>query len=300
MIEAAPGTPALRGAADAAYAQADKTGAVLPPAEIKNFVVKAAGMLQTEGLDKTLHPNATAVLRRFAEAADDPAGAPSIQTLRRLAGSAAGSMNPDEARLGKMLLGEFDDFIDNVAGQYGTELRDANKLWGRFRKAEAIDTALEEGAKAASGVENGVRIEFRKLLKNESFKRGLTADEIDAMEQVVKGSFTANTLKRLSRLSYGSGQQSGFLGGAIGSSAGAALGSAVGGVTGGGIGAVMAPAVGYAAQRGAEKVTLDNAMLARALMATGGARPGRPQSAGAGKVPGCRCRPSSGGRPRGS
>ena len=275
FIAGAPGTEALKNAKTAAYTSADAIAPVTPAAEFQQFVAQMKPLLFKEGMDETMTPKAYGVFSRFqkeASAASGPNGQlPDMDTLRRIAASVVKDGGTDgERRLGKILVNEFQGLIDNVSPQYAQALQDANKANSLFKKSEMLEQAIERGSRAASGAENGIRIEFNKILNNPKLSRGLSPEQLDAIKDVVEGTTTGNILRRVGKLSPGSGRQSSALLATLGSGLG---GVAAGGITGstllGGAAAVGIPAVGYAAQKGAEASTGRLADLARALAATG-------------------------------
>lgn len=282
-IRNAPSTQDLRRGASAAYDRARAAGVSIAPQKLRQFADDLAMTLQQEGLDSTLHPRATAILQRFDMTGNATNQAmPDLTTLRRLAGQVAGSTDADERRLGQIMLDRFDDLVENLSpadvtggnvANIADDLAEARTSWSRMRKSEMADTAIDKAGKQASGVENGLRVQFRQILNNPRARRGLTADEISAMEEVVQGTFTSNTLRRLGRLGLGSGAQHNMLGGGLAASGGAAVGASLAGPAGAGLGAGIPMAGGYLAQRGAEALTGRSAELARALMATGGKIP---------------------------
>lgn len=277
FVRNAPTTPELRQAGDAAFAAADAIAPPTPQQGLQQFVARITPVLQQEGIDPTLHPKASRVLARFEDEAQKASGPARMDTLRRLAANVAQSSDNDEARIGKLMLREFEGFIDNTSPQYGGALSDANKAWSRYKKTQTVDDAFYKAENQASGIENGVRVHFRQILNNPDLRRGFSPDEIAAMEDVVRGTTAGNVLRRIGGLSGGSGAQRNTLTGLAGILAGGTAGSAVGGVPGAIAGSVVLPAVGYGAQRAAEASTLRAAQLARAMAATG-------QSAPAGNV----------------
>ena len=118
---------------------------------------------------------------------------------------------------------------------------------------------MVKASNTASGLENGLRIQFRKILDSKRNSRNFSKKEKAAMERVVQGDFTANTLKKIGGLSFGSGQQRSPL---------TALGGiAVGGEIAGGFGAIAAPVIGRISQGFAANRTKKAANIARALVA---------------------------------
>lgn len=273
----APDTEALRRLGSEAFKKAEQAGVVIKPEALRGQVDDIASWAAKEGIDPTLHPGATAALRRIAEVADEPLSLERLQTLRRVVGSAAKSQVPDERRIARGMIDKLDDFVEGLtpdkisAGNIATaadDLVNARSLWSRMKKSEIIDTALERASRQQSGVENGVRIQFRQILNNPRLRRSFSKDELKLLDDVVKGDFTTNTLRRIGSLSFGSGIQRNSLNAMSGMLGGAGAGSMVGGLPGAMMGAAV-PAVAYGAQRGAEALTTRNARLAQALIASG-------------------------------
>lgn len=282
VSKVAPTSEELRSAGRAAYQSVDNAGIVFKKSALDDFYAGLSSELKTEGLDKTLHPKVNAVLTRFEEAAADPLQAPALTTMRKLINSAAGSVDPDERRLGMIMKDKFDDLVDNLSPDDVAEgftenvadaFRTARESWSQMRKSEIIEEAIDKASNQASGLENGIRIQLRQILQNPKRRRGFTEDEIRVMEEIARGTLTSNTLRRLGRLSMGSGVQTNVLGGLGGSAAGGAVGSILGGPVGAAIGTAGPPAVGYAAQRGAERLADTKVRLLRALVASGGELP---------------------------
>jgi HAMP domain-containing protein len=218
----------------------------------------------------TLQATVKLVAETFGTAAS-PWTQEQVETcLRRLAASVAQSGDADEARIGKIMLRQFEGFIDNVSPQYGQALSDANQAWSQFKKSQLLEDAIERGSRAASGAENGIRIEFNKILNNPKLRRGLTPGQIEAVQQVVEGTTSGNILRRVGKFSPGTGRQGSALISTLGGGFGAAgAGALTGNAMLGAAGAVAVPAVGYAAQKGSEASTRRLAELARALAGTG-------------------------------
>ncbi len=274
FIANAPTTPDLRQIGDDAFMAADTIAPATPANQFQQFVAQVSPLLKQEGLDPTLHPKAAGILSRFEKESRSAAGPARMDTLRRLAARVAQSSDADEARIGKIMLGQFEGFIDNVSPQYGQALSDANQAWSQFKRSQLLDDAMERGSRAASGVENGIRIEFNRILNNPKLRRSLSPEQVAAMEQVVEGTIPGNILRRVGKFSPGTGRQGSALISTLGGGLGAAgTGALTGSALLGAAGAVAVPAVGYGAQKLAEASTVRNANIARALAATGAIAP---------------------------
>lgn len=285
-IAAAPSLDDLASRASALFKQADDMGVVVKPEAYRSFADDVAALAAKEGIDAQVTPSSAGALSRILSEADSgqPLSLQTLNTVRRVAQNAAGSNDPNERRIASLMIDKLDDFIDDLTpdkmvgtatGEPGPILREARNLWSRMRRGEMLQEAEYRAGNQASGVENGIRTQFRSILNSPTKRRGMTQEEIAALERVVQGTPLSNTLKRVGRMSFGTGQQSGFLGGSVGSAAGAGAGSVVGGPVGAAVGAAIPPAIGYAAQRGAQGIAARNNRLAQALIANGGLEPVR-------------------------
>jgi len=278
-IKSAPSTASLKKQAQEAYGKARSAGVDLAPQHFSGLVSKLQTRLGQEGLDPTLHPKASAIMQRFDSLARQNASLPEATTLRRLASTVAGSTDADERRIGSMIVEELDDYVaklgpdDVLSGDpaiMADNLIDGRDLWRRAKGSEMIDDVFTKADLQASGVENGLRVQFRQILTNPKMRRMLSKDEIDAMERVVKGTATSNVYRKLARFGFGSGAQHNVLSGMAGVALGGSAGAEIGGTAGAAIGAGLMPAIGLMGSRGAERVATKNSILARALLANGG------------------------------
>jgi hypothetical protein len=225
-MAAAPSVDDLRTAARAIYAQADNA-APLPRAD---FTTQAAGMLDDatrSGMDDMLTPGASRVAGKMetaAQSADPNIGFRELDILRKQAGIPAGNVaNNTEASIATRMIEGIDDYIDNVDPSLSGALKEARDMWGQLRRSDTVDRAIERAKLAASGFENGLRSEFRSILKNPKAVRGFNEAEIKAMTQVVQGTATGNLMRQLGRIGIGLNGQSNGLGATVGGLGVAAL-----------------------------------------------------------------------------
>lgn len=271
-VASAPTDDALRARSSALYDAAAARGVRVKPQVAQTFADDVAATAAAEGLDPILTPRSARAVERIQNmAASGKVAWSDIELARRVTGIASQSTDPAERRMAGIVSGKIDDFVLNLvdgdldagtAQGLSKELSEARSLWQRMRGSERVGAAMEAAKDAASGYENGLRIEFRKLIKDVKFFRSLSKPEQAAIRQVVQGTTVGNILKRASRLSFGHGAQTNVLGASVGAGAGAALA--------GPIGAAAAPVAGFLAGRGAEKITSRAAEQARGLVASGG------------------------------
>lgn len=273
---AVPTIDARKAAAQALYEQANQAGVTVAPQSLADSATDLIGKLNIAGIDKDIQPKAFAAAQKFIEAAGtgQPASLQDMDIFRQVANNIARDpmVGKNEQRIAGIIVSHIDDFMetlkpsDVLAGDPTTALpliSQARNLWKIKAKAEVIQTAMANAQNAASGVENGLRTEFRKLLKVGRYS--WTAEERDAIERVVRGGFKENALRFFGTFGIPIDQGRNWLGAFAGGGAGGALG--------GPVGAVALPALGTAAKYGARAAAQGNASAALNTALAGGMRP---------------------------
>ena len=267
---ATPTAEKLKTEARKIYDEIDSSGAVVNKSNVQSMASDIEAAVRKEGFNSKMHPSVSAALSELKNASKKDQPITQIDTLRKLAGDAAGSINKSEARLGKIVTGKIDDFLDNLDSSaliggtlenVGTKYKDARGLWQRATKSEVLSRAMTKADNQASGFENGIRTQFRSILNNEKKSKMFTPEEKLAMEQVVKGTGAANTAKLIGKLGFGERQASNMLLGLGGAGAGAAVG--------GPVGMVAVPAVGQVSRQLAQKLTRNQAAMADQVVRAG-------------------------------
>jgi len=267
---APPNSEQLKAYANAAYKAADDSGVVISPKSFKGLVNRVNSKVTEEGIDATLHPRATAALKRLRDVGDGPVEFKQLEILRRVVKNASSSIQADERRIGQMMSHQIDDYVrslnpkDVVAGDAETAasaISAARNLWSRMSKSETVEKLIERAGIRAqqfsgSGFENALRTEFRQLAMSEKKIRMFSPDEQAAIVMVAKGGAIENALRML-----GKAAPTGIVSSVLSSGAGYAAG--------GPAGAIVLPAAGLAARRGATAMTSKNAQLAAELMRRG-------------------------------
>ena len=282
----APSTNELRAQSRRYKDEAVKSGVRVTPDSYTDFVADIETMVRANRLNKGLHPGSSNAFDELSSAVGQEMDVDDLHTLRRLVGSAMRSTDPDKAddrRIAGLIQERLDEYVDNLQSKdivtgdptkLGGNLKMFRSLYSRSKKSEQIEEIIAKAERQASGFENGIRIGFRNLLNRRGGTKGFTKAEIHLMEQIASGGTSGQKLMRLlGKLSFDKQGGSNFLGGSIGVAGGSAAGSTVAGPLGAAIGGMTAPVVGAAGQRAAEKLALDNAMLARAMVATGRSAP---------------------------
>lgn len=225
----------------------------------------------------------------FLKRAKDSGGASlnDLELLRRSLRNAAGDkLNPATQALSARLVDRLDTAVDalsasNIAAAKDAgrpivdALREAREVYRTGAKAQLIEDAMSRAQQTASGVENGLRIEFRKLANNPKLLRNFTPTERVAIQQVARGNFASNVLRWLGTFGVPIDQGRSFLGSLSGGGVGATVGGMLGGPVGATVGGFALPAAGTAAKLGASRATQGLANTAEALVKAG------PQAQGA-------------------
>jgi len=267
---AVPSIDELKIAAREGYNEIDNLGAVVHSSRVNGLARDLSETIRGEGFNKRIHPKVAAALDEFEKVKGTDQPISNIDTLRKVARGAASSIEPDEARLGSIMVGKVDDFLDNLdqaalvggnADEVGRKFKDARQLWQRARKGDDIEYVFERAKNQASGFENGLRTQFRSILNNKKKMRGYTAEEKAAMEQVVRGGGMENTAKALGKFGFSEGQATSMLLSSLGATAGYAAGGAAGGVA--------VPLIGQVSKNLAQKLTRNNAELVSQIVRQG-------------------------------
>lgn len=264
----APTIEELAAQKNAAYQKAEATGVVISRGAINRLKVDLVNDLKKEGLNKKLHPKAQAALEEILNTRGQ-LGLSQVETLRKIANDAKGSIEPADARLGARIVEKIDDFEDTlgerdvVSGDAAaaTAYKEARALNTRLSKARTIEELYRRAELTApnfsgSGMENALRTEFRALAKNNKQMRRFTAEERAAIEKVAKGGPMENLLRQVGKLA-----PTGVVSAGMGAMAGATIG--------GPVGAAMVPAIGFAGRAAATRMTRNNAAATDQLMRAG-------------------------------
>lgn len=252
-----PTTEELTKAAKGAYQASKEAGIIVQPEGYSSALQKVRTMAQDQGIDPTLHPKSTAVMKRLEGADGQPLTLQQAETLRKIALDAEDDLNPvtreptPDARLAGKIVDELDDSIDEL-----TVNSPARAMYARSRRSQMIDRAIERARIKAganytqAGMEHALRLEFKQLALNPRRMRGLTAEQRAAVEKVAAGGHVENTLRNIGKFDPMKGGMAAFTGGTLGILTGGPLGLAI-------------PAAGFVGKRAATRLTARNVEKAR-------------------------------------
>lgn len=214
--KAIPSAEAIKQMSNAAYKASEDAGAIVKPEAIKGLLTNITDDLAEQAYIPLNAPKVGGVLQEIERIAQGNVTLKGLDALRQAARDVANSTDASEARLGLRMIDKIDEMVANLkpadvlqgqSDEAVNALLRARSLWGKARKAEIIDDAIENaiGRAATSGTggnqENAIRQNLERILKNPKLRRGFTKEEIAAIKQVSRGSWTQNVLRQLGRLS---------------------------------------------------------------------------------------------------
>lgn len=282
-VKGAPAAADLKSVASGMFQQLDQNGVQVSGQRFGTMVTDLVQKFAKLRANPTLDPKAVAALKEVAAVAQDVQQSgggitlSDLHTLRQIAQKSAQSAEGRDKMFSSQIISGIDDMIaslkpgDMIGGsdpkQAANLMFDAISTWGRSKRVGLLEEAIYKAQNTASGVENGLRTEFRKLLQNPDTRKLFTAAERQAIEDVVRGNVMSNTMKLLGKFGFGSGNASNMLGGSIGSAFGAAVGSPLG-PFGSLAGAAVAGGGASLARKASEKITEGAASRAAKVVAT--------------------------------
>lgn len=272
VVESAPEIAQIKKASNAIYREIDDSGVTVKPEKVSSLVNRISTKTRKAGIDADVTPKAAGALNRFNKELGEAKNISDIDTLRKVAQGVAGQLDNTEKALGNIMISEIDDFLDNLnpsdltvpskkGADVGKKFKAARKLWGRARRSEMIQEAIEQGGNAASGAENGIRVKLRSIANNKKKSKFFSKKELDAINDVVKGDFKTNIAKLVGRFGFSEGGATNVLSSLAGSFGGASVF--------GPAGAIAVPAAGQASRVVAQKLTKNKAKFTDAIVRAG-------------------------------
>lgn len=234
---AAPTIAELSAKATSLYDRARQAGVQIAGDSWERAVGRMAHAASQGGINRNLHPKAMGVLRDMLKTRGAPLSLDDAEQWRRVLKGVGKSLDPDERRIGKILVEQFDRWqgslkaADVLAGEPEKAvgyLREARQIWQRVKKGELLgdmiaNAELGKSKFTQAGVENALRAEFRRLAKNANKMRMFSKEERAAIIDVANGKPFRNAMQRLGKFAP-KGVVSTALGGGGGAMAGSLLG----------------------------------------------------------------------------
>jgi hypothetical protein len=277
-----PSLDDLRSQQEAAYGRVEAAQARINPTSrdmlLSSLQQRAADM----NMDEFLHPRAARTLNRLETLPSDPT-IHDVEQKRRLVGrDVAGASEAGERALGVGLKAEIDEYLGGlddtqVSGGDAQEaisaLGQGRELTQRIARTEALDEAVLRGERRAAtsgtgGNElNAIRQNIRAILDNPRRRRQFSEAQLQAMDEIVRGTPTENAMRLLGRMAPSAGALPMF----------ANLASAGAGVASGSPLGLIPAAVGEASKSAAERINASNIDDLRAAILSGSDRAPRAQ-----------------------
>lgn len=263
-----PSAEALKDASSAGYNAVRDAGVDYKSDAVRTVAEALQRNLEGDGILGELAPKTFKILDRLTNPPEGSvAPIAGIEAARRSFGNAAKDFsNPTEQLAAKRAVQGLDEFIERAdpsavvsgsAEKVASALRDARGNYAASKRSDTLtgigDAAELRAAAANSGqnLDNSTRQRLVSLLLDKKRSAGFSAAEREAIEQVARGSGTANFLRGTGNMLGGGGG----LGSMVSGSIGGALGSAVGGVPGAAIGATLLPSMGAGMKKVAAALT---------------------------------------------
>lgn len=268
-----PSIDQLKSTSRQVFKEISETGSTVKPESLASLTKNIEIAAKSEGASRRTTKPAYGVIDDFKEVVESGRSITldELDELRTVAQTAASTIDPAQKAPALAIIDEIDGFLDDAgvdvlnqprgAKDVGAEYRAARKIWGRARRAELIKEAFENAKDTASGYENGLRIEMRKIFKNKRKKQFFTTSELAAMQRVSQGTNSANKAKLLGRLGFSEGQAINMVNPLLGSAAG----GAVFGIEGG----IAVPLIGQVSKALAQRLTAKSARFVDQVVRAG-------------------------------
>lgn len=159
-------------------------------------VLSKEGLVRPDGKIASTFPAVKTAMKDFEAFKGKPMTFEQFQRLEEGLQTVAGSKNAGEARIGNMMLKAMDEYfaaLPEAAFSKGTgsEVKagyaGGKEGWARYSKLKRVEKAVSNAELAKGGFAEGLRSEFRTILRSESKSRGFTDEELAGMKAFVQG-----------------------------------------------------------------------------------------------------------------
>ena len=136
LSESAPTIEGLKQAARKVYNELDNLGVTVNPGGVARLSTQLSTLARKEGFNATIHPKVNAALKEFKSVEGRAQSLSELDVLRRVSQAAANSADPDEKRLGTLLIQRIDDFLDNIgSAEISKGAKNATEVGAKYRAA---------------------------------------------------------------------------------------------------------------------------------------------------------------------
>lgn len=220
---AIPTTEAIKSAAKEGFETAKGMGVDFAPSAVRDVAAAIEKKLQSKGILEEHAPSTYKTLERLKEPPPDAVAVTvsDLHNLRQAFGNSAGSLShPKDALAGSIGKDAVDALLTSPpeaavlagdAAAAGKILKDAIGNSAAVSRVEDVGARLtradRQAAKSGSGsnIDNAIRQKISAILDSKHGTRGFTPEEVAQMEQVVRGTATANFARKLGKFGFGDG-----------------------------------------------------------------------------------------------
>lgn len=210
----APERAAVKAEADALYDKLRSAGIRYDSNTYDRMAIDLATKMKAEGFRPATSAKVKDSLEYVLEGTGKSPDFNDFEAMRKNAGGLLASADKEERRFGSMIVEALDNFAErsplitsgNVPSNAVAPLmKEARALAQRNIKARTLEEAIERARNTASGFENGLRIEFRKILNNPKRRAGYTGTELAVLKEITRGTTPQNLAAQFGRLGIGLG-----------------------------------------------------------------------------------------------
>lgn len=218
-----PDIPTLDGLRErqaAAYQRVEDAQATITPQSREQLVEALRARMAQSNMHADLHRPAAVTLGRLEALPENPT-IYDVEQGRQLVGrDVAGSTEAGTRRLGVEMKNEIDNYLAQLddtqmrggdADSAVAALREGREATQRIARTEAVEEALQRGERRAAtsgtgGNEvNAIRQNLRAILDNPRRRRQFSAEQLQAMDDIVRGTPSVNAARLLGRMAPTSG-----------------------------------------------------------------------------------------------
>ena len=284
LIEAAPDIKNIKDASRAIFNELDSSGVAIKQSSLKKLERNLDRIVKKEGIRERVTPEAFGAIQEVKKdiALGQPLTTSQMDELRTIAKNSIVATDPNKVRVGSAIVDEIDSFLDGIktidiekgaqvsATEVGKKYRAARKLWGRAKRSEMINDAIEMGSSRKAGVEKGIRNELNNLLNRKKSRKFLSNEDVIAIRKVTDGDFKQNFASMVGGMGLKLENSPSLLGGLVGGGGVGAIASTIPGL-GGAIApiAIAAITVGTISKEIAKKMTKGRAQFLKTVSGAG-------------------------------
>lgn len=206
IVEAAPDVDRIKSASRAIFKELDDSGVSVNQKALGRLENTLDRVAKKEGIRERVTPEAFGAIQEVKKdiALGNPIPISQMDELRTVAKNSIVPTDANKTRAGTRIVDEIDSFMDDLksgdiatagripAAAVGKRYKAARTLWGRAKRSEMLQDAIEMGASRKAGVEKGIRNELNNLLNRKKSRKFLSKEDVAAIRRVTDGDFKQN------------------------------------------------------------------------------------------------------------